>query len=104
MPLFELAMNPIPIDSWLSLYDERLEKETRTQAERHKAMLKTNPKYVLKNHMLQEAITDALRGDFTRVETLQFIAAHPYDELPEFEHFAQETPEEHKNITLACSS
>lgn len=26
------------------------------------------------------------------------------DEQPEFEHFAKETPEEHKNITLSCSS
>jgi len=104
MPLFEIAMNPVPIDNWLNLYDARLEKETRTQEERQKAMLQTNPKYVLKNHMLQDAITLALSGDFSRVETLLHIAAHPFDELPEFEHFAQETPEEHKNITLACSS
>lgn len=38
------------------------------------------------------------------VETLLYIAAHPFDELPEFEHFAKETPDEHKNITLLCSS
>ncbi len=54
--------------------------------------------------MLQDAITDALRGDFSKVETLLHIAAHPYDELPEFEHLSKETPEEHKNITLSCSS
>ena len=104
MPLFELAMNPVPFDSWLDLYDTRLAKETRTQNARQEVMLQANPKYVLKNHMLQDAITDALRGDFSKVETLQFIASRPYDELPQYEHFSQETPEEHKNITLACSS
>ena len=104
MPLFDIAMNPVPVDSWLNLYDERLSKETRSQPERQKTMLKTNPKYVLKNYMLQEAITLAERGDFSMVETLLHIAAHPFDELPEFEHFSQETPEEHKNITLSCSS
>jgi len=104
MPLYDIAMNPVVIHNWLELYDKRLAKETRTQTERQKAMLKTNPKYVLKNYMLQEAITLAERGNFSMVETLLHIAAHPFDELPEFEHFAQETPEEHKNICLSCSS
>jgi len=97
-------MNPVVIHNWLELYDTRLAKETRTQTERQKAMLKTNPKYVLKNYMLQEAITLAERGDFSMVETLLHIATHPFDELPEFERFAKETPEEHKNICLSCSS
>jgi uncharacterized protein YdiU (UPF0061 family) len=104
MPLFDIAMNPVVIHNWLELYDTRLAKETRTQPERQKTMLKNNPKYVLKNYMLQEAITLAERGDFSMVETLLHIAAHPFDELPEFERFAKETPEEHKNICLSCSS
>jgi len=104
MPLYDIAMNPVVIHNWLELYDARLSKETRTQPERQNAMLKTNPKYVLKNYMLQEAIDLAQKGDFSMVETLLHIAAHPFDELPEFERFAQETPEEHKNITLSCSS
>ena len=104
MPIFELAMNPVPLDKWLDLYDARLKKESQTQAERQKSMLQTNPKYILKNHMLQKAIILAEGGDFSMVETLLHIASHPYDELPEFEQFAGETPEEHKNITLSCSS
>ncbi|MEN4045108.1 MULTISPECIES: hypothetical protein [Sulfurimonas] len=67
-------------------------------------MLKANPKYVLKNYMLQEAILLAQKGDFSMVQTLLHIARKPYDELPEFEHFTQETPEEYKNIGLSCSS
>ncbi len=104
MPLFDIAMNPVPIDSWLNLYDARLSKETCSKTQRQKAMLKTNPKYVLKNYMLQEAIEFAQKGDFSMVETLLYITAHPFDELPELEHYAQETPEEHKNICLSCSS
>ncbi|MEA2048705.1 MAG: YdiU family protein [Campylobacterota bacterium] len=103
-PLFDIAMNPIAIDTWLTLYDVRLRKETQTQEERQKAMLKSNPKYVLKNYMLQEAITLAKKGDFSKVETLLHLATHPFDELPGFEDFAKETPEEYKNLTLSCSS
>jgi uncharacterized protein YdiU (UPF0061 family) len=103
-PLFDIAMNPVVVDKWLNLYDARLKKETSTQKERHKAMLGTNPKYVLKNYMLDKAIRDAERGDFTMVEKLLTIASQPFSELPEFEAFAKETPEGYKNITLSCAS
>jgi len=104
MPLFELAMNPVVIEEWLVLYDARLEKEVSTDAERQKKMLKKNPKYVLKNYMLDKAIALAKGGNFSMVETLLHVASHPFDELPEFEYLAEETPEECKNVTLSCSS
>jgi len=103
-PLFDIAMNPIVIDEWLDRYDARLAKENLSHSKRHQKMLQTNPKYILKNYMLQEAIERALKGDFSRVETLFYLATHPFEELSEFEHFAKETPPEHKNITLSCSS
>jgi len=104
MPVFELAMNPVPFDSWLNLYDTRLDKEPATHEQRHITMLKTNPKYILKNYMLEKATILAKQGNFSMVETLLHIATHPYDELPEFEHYAGDTPEEYKNLTLSCSS
>lgn len=103
-PLYDIAMNPIVIDNWLKLYDERLLQESLTQPQRQKEMLKTNPKYVLKNYMLQKAIGLAENGDYSMVEKLLYISKNPYDELPEFEHFAGDTPEEYKNIGLSCSS
>lgn len=103
-PLYDIAMDPVVVDKWLKLYDARLSHESRTQSERQKEMLKTNPKYILKNYMLQEAIGLAERGDFSMIEKLLHIATHPYDELPEYERFAGDTPEEHKNICLSCSS
>jgi len=103
-PLYDIAMNPVAIDEWLNLYDERLSKEIQEQNERQRLMLHTNPKYVLKNYMIQKAIDLAEKGDFSMVETLLCIARKPYEELNEFEHLAQETPEEHKNVCLSCSS
>jgi len=103
-PMYDIAMEPVILDKWLQLYDERLAKETRSQVERQKEMLRRNPKYILKNYMMEEAILKAERGDYAMVEALLYIAAHPYDELPEFEHFAGDTPEVYKNIGLSCSS
>jgi len=103
-PLYDIVMEPVIMDNWLKLYDKRLLSEERTQGERQKSMLENNPKYVLKNYMLQEAIALAERGDFSMVQTLLYIAEHPYDELPEFERYAGDTPEEQKNMGLSCSS
>lgn len=102
--LYDIAMNPVAVDEWLKLYDKRLEEESRLSGQRQEAMLQTNPKYILKNYMLQEAIESAQKGDFSMVETLLHIAQNPYDEMPEYEKYAGETPEIYKNIGLSCSS
>lgn len=103
-PLYDIVMEPVIMDNWLKLYDLRLQKETRTHKERSLAMLQTNPKYILKNHLLQKAIDKAENGDFSMVEILLHIAQNPYDEHEEYESFAFETPQEYKNIGLSCSS
>jgi serine/tyrosine/threonine adenylyltransferase len=103
-PLRVIVSDREPLEAWLDLYDDRLMRETRPPQARRDAMLRTNPKYILKNYMLQEAIDLALEGDYSLVETLLEVARHPFDERPEFEHFARETPFEHKNLRLSCSS
>jgi uncharacterized protein YdiU (UPF0061 family) len=102
--LYDIAMNPMSIHKWLEIYDKRLAKESISQKQRQKNMLSVNPKYVLKNYMLEDAIQKVKMGDFSKVEILLNIASHPYDELEEYEEFAKETPEEYKNIGLFCSS
>ncbi len=91
-----------PMNAWLDRYDERIQyidKETRK-----KQMLENNPKYVLKNYMLQEAIDAAEVGDFNLVDDLFKIAQHPFDEHSEFERWAEATPQTFKNQKLSCSS
>ncbi len=93
-----------PLREWLEHYDQRLEKEKVSAKARHKQMLVTNPKYVLKNYMLQYAIDKANRGDFSAVESLMTLARAPFDEHPELEHFASSAPKSMKNLKLSCSS
>jgi uncharacterized protein YdiU (UPF0061 family) len=102
--LLSLTLAPNQLGEWLDLYDERLEKNTLTTEERHIKMLRANPKYILKNYILQEAIDLAEKNDFTLVNDLLKLAQNPYDEHPEFERYALPTPLEHKNLKLSCSS
>ncbi len=91
-----------PMNRWLDVYDERIQYIDKT--ERKKQMLNVNPKYVLKNYMLQEAIDAAQKGDFSVVDELFKIAKEPFEEHPEFERWAKATPAEFKNQKLSCSS
>ncbi len=91
-----------PMNAWLDRYDERIKYIDKT--ERKKQMLGANPKYVLKNYMLQEAIDAASTGDFSVVDDLFKIAKNPFEEYPEFERWAGATPQDFKNKKLSCSS
>ncbi len=103
-PLLDLALYHKPLKEWLERYDKRLEKEASSLKERQKKMLKVNPKYVLKNYMLQEAIERAKEGDFSIVNALLNIAQSPFDEHQKYERWAGATPIEFKNKKLSCSS
>ncbi len=93
-----------PLSDWLDHYEARLAKEGSESGLRHKQMLVTNPKYVLKNYMLQYAIDKAERGDHSGVEELLTLARAPFDEHPEMESFAGVSPKSVKNLKLSCSS
>jgi len=99
-----LCLLPSQLHGWLKEYDARLEREGSDVTIRHKAMQRTNPKYVLKNYMLQEAIEQAERGDASGIETLLKLARDPYGEHPGCERYAGPTPEAHRNLCLSCSS
>ncbi len=102
--LLKLGLYHTPMNDWLHDYDERLEENASTQEERQAKMLKINPKFVLKNYMLHEAIDKAEEDNFTLVSALFDIAQDPYAEHETYERWAGATPDEFKNRKLSCSS
>jgi uncharacterized protein YdiU (UPF0061 family) len=102
--LLKLGLYHKPMNDWLDSYDKRLKEDSISFIDRSMQMLQSNPKYVLKNYMLQEAIDKAEEGHFTLVDDLFKIAQDPYAEHPEFERWAGVTPDEFKNKKLSCSS
>ena len=92
------------MDKWLEDYIKLREFEKEDFKTVQESMKKVNPKYVIKNYMLQEAIDKAEEGDFTLVNELLNIAQNPYDEHKEYERYSKATPLEFSNIMLSCSS
>ncbi len=93
---------------WLQDYQQRWQSESGSESERVELMNATNPKYVLRNYLAQQAIEKAEAGDFSEVQRLLQVLRKPYDLQPEHEQYAQKRPEwaRHKAgcSTLSCSS
>jgi uncharacterized protein YdiU (UPF0061 family) len=75
-----------------------------TQQAREAKMLKSNPKYILRNYLLQEAIAKAEVKDFSMIEDMLTVALAPFDEHEALSYLAKPTPKAAKNIKLSCSS
>jgi uncharacterized protein YdiU (UPF0061 family) len=98
----DLFMNGAGIDRWLLQYSELLAHNTRGLAA--DLMLKTNPKFVLRNHLGEIAIQAATQKDFSKVGQLLQVLERPFDEHPELQAFADFPPDWAGSISISCSS
>ena len=98
----DLFTDPAPFDAWLPAFSARIASTPRATAA--SLMLESNPKFVLRNHLGQEAIESAQRGDFTGVATLLKLLETPFEEHAGFEHHAGFPPDWAPSIEISCSS
>jgi len=89
-------------DAWQLRYTERLTGVDQNQAAG--LMLRTNPKYVLRNYLGELAIEAAKGKDFSKVAQLLALLERPFDEHPEFESYAGLPPDWASRIEISCSS
>jgi uncharacterized protein YdiU (UPF0061 family) len=67
-------------------------------------MLRSNPKFVLRNHLGQQAIEAAQRKDFSGVARLLAVLEAPFEEHAEHEDLAGFPPAWASTIEISCSS
>lgn len=91
-------------EAWLQDYRARLAGEQSVDAERAARMNAVNPKYVLRNHLLQAAIEQAQSGNYDEIGRQFQLIQRPYDEQPEFEDYAAMPPDWAQQISVSCSS
>ncbi len=99
-----LFHEPAPVRAWLKQYRARLRQDNRPTAERREAMLRTNPLYVLRNHLAEIAIRATAAGDPSEIERLMTVLRDPYTEKPGFEDYASLPPEWAGSLAISCSS
>jgi serine/tyrosine/threonine adenylyltransferase len=97
----DLFLDREAFDRWRLQYEARLTHDRSGAGQR---MLRTNPKYVLRNHLCELAIRQAKLGDFSGVETLLCLVQAPFDEHPAHEDQAGFPPDWATHIEISCSS
>ena len=106
----DVAMTPVrdlfiareDFDGWLAGYRARL--GSRNASEAGHAMLRANPKFVLRNHLAELAIRRAQTHDFSEVRRLLALLQSPFDEHPGSEADADFPPDWASSIEISCSS
>ena len=101
----DLFLDRAAFDDWFSRYQARLKQENIAQETRCQQMKNINPKYILRNYMAEIAIRKAQdEHDYSEIEQLMNILQKPFDEHPDFEHYAGHPPEWAQQIEVSCSS
>ena len=92
-------------DAWAARYQQRLQAEASTDAEREARMNRANPKFVLRNHLAESAIRQARQGDFSETERLLKVLQTPFDEHPDAPAaYAALPPDWAQQLEVSCSS
>jgi uncharacterized protein YdiU (UPF0061 family) len=96
------CINIAAFDRFIERYETAIEgydAELRLQE-----MQQANPIYILRNHMAQQAITQAENGDFSEVARLFDLLSNPYTKQAEREKPEDLLPPEGEEVAVSCSS
>jgi serine/tyrosine/threonine adenylyltransferase len=102
-PLRDLFLDRDGLDAWQAAYKAQ-RAPLDAKRDNIAAMQRANPKYILRNHLAQTAITRAEQGDFSETQRLQHLLQHPFDEQPAFEADAALPPDWAQHLEISCSS
>ena len=93
---------------WLQDYAARVNADQPNLAQRQALMNATNPWFVLRNYLAQQAIDQANQGDYRMMMELLDASRNPYQEQPRYATWVAKRPEwaRHKAgcSMLSCSS
>ena len=101
-PLRDLFFDRESFNAWALHYSELLAPVSI--GSRANLMLKNNPKYVLRNHLGEQAIRAAKLKDYSMIHTLSDVLQAPFDEHVAHDVLADFPPDWASGIEISCSS
>ena len=100
----ELFRDRAAAEAWLQRLHQRHAGAPMPPETRAAAMDRVNPLYVLRNHLAEQAIVAARRGDASEIDTLMQVLRSPYEARPEWARFAALPPDWARSLEVSCSS
>jgi uncharacterized protein YdiU (UPF0061 family) len=82
-----LSFGAAQLRSWLEKWDARLGRQQKTKTEVTSLMRRANPVVIARNHRVEEALAEAVAGDFAVMHRLIENLREPFDETPENESY-----------------
>ena len=67
-------------------------------------MQAVNPRYVLRNYLVQQAIERAEKGDYGEIDRLLTLLSRPFSDQPGMQGYASEPPDWGRHLEVSCSS
>ncbi|HEY1841577.1 MAG TPA: YdiU family protein [Mycobacterium sp.] len=95
-PTRGLFINLAGIDGWLPRW--------RALSPDAEAMERSNPIYIPRNHLVEEALSAATAGDLDPFQQLLAAVTAPYDKRPGFERYAAPAPEDFGDYRTFCGT
>ena len=92
------------LKNWSQKFKERHSMEDGDINLRITQMNQINPKFILRNYLLQNAINLAEEGSYKEIDNLMKLITNPYEENLEYEKYTEKSPEWAADIGLSCSS
>ena len=95
-PTRGLFINLAGVDEWISRW--------RALGPDAAAMDRTNPIYIPRNHLVEEALTAATAGELAPLQRLLAAVTAPYDERPGLERYAAAAPDDFGDYRTFCGT
>ncbi len=103
-PARQLFADPSAFDAWAERWRARLAHEPETADSGH-IMRASNPKYIPRNHRVEQAIQAAVeRSDFGPFEELLTVVTRPFDEQPDREDYTLAPQEDERVLRTFCGT
>ncbi len=92
------ALDETRFGSFETKWRQRTGRQGKTPAEISALMNSVNPLFIPRNHRVEQAISEAVDGDFTVFNDMNTALAQPYTEQPDLSVYAK-APREHERVT-----
>jgi uncharacterized protein YdiU (UPF0061 family) len=103
--LRDMFLDRPAFDVWAERYSARLRTQNVPDSERQARMNEVNPKFILRNYLVQIAIDKASQEqDFSEIDSLLALLKKPFSEQPKMEAYAAPPPDWASHIHVSCSS
>ncbi len=89
---------------WYKKWQERLSRNNKPINEAYELMRSTNPAYIPRNYLVENALKTAENGDFSVFKILLEVLKDPYSDKPKYEAFKQPPKPQERVCQTYCGT